>query len=197
MKFNWKVLIGLVVLIGAIFWGVDSVRTRSYSGNDLNFGVGSGPVTVTNATDANIPARLVSTGTRPFSVSSAADSISGSSAREGTGRTAAQLFALDLPPGVTELMIVSRGSAVNFVTDTGSRLDVVVQPLLPDDARTTMIVAAVVVLGALFYISRATDHRWINRFRPAKVVVPAEQPATATPPGNPNMGRDGRMYSDA
>jgi hypothetical protein len=196
MKFNWKVLIGLVVLVGAIFWGVDSVRTRSYSGNDLNFGVGSGPVTITNSTDAPVPAQFTSTGTRPFSVTSASDSIVGSSTREGTGRTAAQLFAFDVPPGVTELMVVSRGTAVNFVADTDTRLDVVVQPLMPSEAQTTMIAAAVVALGALFFVSRATSHSWIKRFRPAKVVVPVEPTTPAAPAGNPNMGRDGRMYSD-
>jgi hypothetical protein len=179
MKFNWKVLIGLVVLVGAIFWGVDSVRTRSYSGNDLNFGVGSGPVTVTNSTDAPVPAQFTSTGTRPFSVTSAS-----------------QLFAFDVPPGVTELLVVSRGTAVNFVADTDTRLDVVVQPLMPSEAQTTLIAAAVVALGALFFVSRATGHSWIKRFRPAKVVVPVEPTTPAVPAGNPNMGRDGRMYSD-
>lgn len=196
MKFNWKILVGIVVLVGAIFWGVDSVRTRSYSGNDLNFSVGSGPVTVTNSTDAPVPAQFASTGTRPFSVTSASDSISGSSTREGTGRTAAQLFAFDVPPGVTELTVVSRGTAVNFVADTSSRLDVVVQPLIQNDAQTTMIVAVVVALGALFFVSRATGHRWVKRFMPAKAVVPVVPPTVATPAGNPNVGRDGRMYSD-
>ena len=55
MKFNWRVLIAFVVLVGAIFWGVDSVRTRSYSGTDLSFGIGSGPVSVTNSSDAAVP----------------------------------------------------------------------------------------------------------------------------------------------
>lgn len=196
MKFNWKILVGLIILVGAIFWGVDSVRTRSYSGTDLNFGVGSGPVTLTNSTDAPVPVQFISTGSRPFSVSSASDTISGSSTREGSGRTATQVLAFDLPPGATELMVVARGSAVNFVADSDARLDAVVQPLLQNDAQTTMIVAGIVILGALFYISKATDHRWIHRFRPEKTVVQSTTPPAVPPAGNPNVGRDGRLYSD-
>ena len=51
MKFNWKILVALVVMVGVIFWGVDSLRTRYYNGTDLSFGVGSGPITVTNPSD--------------------------------------------------------------------------------------------------------------------------------------------------
>ena len=115
MRFNWKVLVALVVLIAVLFWGVDSLRTRWYSGTDLNFGVGSGPVTITNSTDAAVPVQLVSTGTRTFAVSSTTDGISGTSERQGSGRAITQAFAFDLPPGVTELMIGARTTAVSFV----------------------------------------------------------------------------------
>ncbi len=171
MKFNWKVLVALVVLAGAIFWAIDSQRTRSYSGIDLNFDVGNGPVTVTNSTNTAVPVQLTSTGTRMFTVSSISESISGRSVRQGSGRTATQLFEVDLPPGITELIIVARSAAVNFVADTGSRLAATVQPMTGDDARTTTIVAAVIIVGTLFYLSRATDHRWITLIRREKAAV--------------------------
>ena len=184
MRFNWKVLIALVVLVAVLFWGMDSLRTRWYSGTDLNFGVGSGPVTVTNSTDASVPAQLVSTGTRTFTVSSPAEGVSGTSERQGSGRTITQLFAFDLPPGITELMIGVHSSAVSFVTGAGSRLDVSVQPLAASDAKTTLIVASIAILGALLYISRATDHRWLNLFRRKQATTQDTQPHTATPVDN-------------
>ena len=196
MKFNWKVLIALIVLIGAIFWGVDSVRTRSYSGTNLNVGIGSGPMTVTNSTDTSTPVQFVSTGSRPFSVSSTSAGALGSSTRQGTGRTTSQLFEYELPPGITEFSVVARGSNVSFVTDTLSDLDVTVQPLIENDARTTMIVAAIVILGTLFYVSNTTGHRWIRRFRVEKASLEDTQPSTGLATTNPNIGQDGRMYSD-
>ena len=187
MKFNWKVVIALVVLVAALFWGVDSLRTRWYSGTDLNFGVGSGPVTITNSTDASVPAQLVSTGTRTFAVSSAADGISGTSERQGSGRAITQSFAFDLPPGITELLIGARTTAVNFVAGAGPRLDASVQPLAAGDAKTTTIVAGIAILGALFYLSKTTDHRWLKLIRRKRAHVQAqdtEPPATSSSEGN-------------
>ncbi|MBZ0296215.1 MAG: hypothetical protein K8L99_26890 [Anaerolineae bacterium] len=197
MKFNWKVLVALVVLIGALFWGIDSVRTRAYSGSDLNFGVGSGPITITNPADESVPAQLVGTGTRSFSVSSDTEVVSGSSTRAGTGRTSTQLFEFELPAGVTELMIVGRGSSVSFVADADSRLDASVQPLTPDDARTTLIITAVVALAALYYISKTTGHRWISQLRRKEEVPQDTQPTAVPPTSKSNVGRDGRLYSDS
>jgi hypothetical protein len=184
MKINLRVIIAAVVLVGAIFWAADSVRTRSYSGTDLNVGVGSGPVTVTNLSDEALPVQLVGTGTRSFSVTSTAEDVSGSSTRQGTGRSTTQLFEFELPAGITELMIVARGSEVSFVADTNSRLDVTVQPLTGSDAQTTLIFAAIVILGALFYISRATNHSWINLIRRDKATLQDTQPHVASSTGD-------------
>jgi hypothetical protein len=175
MRFNWKVLIALVVLVAVLFWGVDSLRTRWYSGTDLDFGVGSGPVTITNSTDASVPVQLVSTGTRTFTVSSTADGVLGTSERQGSGRTITQLFAFDLPPGITELLVGAHTSAVSFVTGAAPRLDASVQPLAASDAKTTTIVAGVVILGTLFYISKATDHRWLKLIRRKQATVQVQK----------------------
>jgi hypothetical protein len=184
MKFNLKVIIAAVVLVGAVFWGFDSVRTRSYSGTDLNVGVGSGPVTLTNPSDEALPVQLVGTGTRSFSVSSTAEDVSGSSSRQGSGSNTIQLFEFELPAGVTELMIVTRGSDVKFVADAGSRLDVIVQPLTAGDEQTTLIIAVIVILGALFYISRATGHPWLSLIRREKAASQDTQPHVAGSTGD-------------
>jgi hypothetical protein len=196
MKFNLKVLIALVVLVGAAFWGVSSVRTVSYTGSDLNIDIGNGPVTVTNPSDQSLAVQLVGAQTASFTVSSSIEEVSGRSAREGSGRGATQLFEFELPPGVSEIT-VGRGSDVNFVSSSDVSLEALVQPLSAESTQTTIIMAAVVILGALLYISRTTGHGWINRFRNMNTPVPVPQPATVPATADSNKGRDGRMYTDA
>ena len=166
-KISWKVLVALIVLVGATIWGVDSLRTRSYSGTDLNFGIGSGPVTVTNPSELSIPVQLV--GTRPgtFTVSSSIESVSGRSTTQGSGRNATQLFEFALPPGVNEFSVL-RGEAVSFIASTDTRLEAIVQPLNAENARTTLIVGVIAILGSLFYLSSANGHRWISASRRQK-----------------------------
>jgi len=164
MKINWRGLVALAVIVIVVFWAVDSVRSHSYTGTNLNFNIGSGPVTVTNPSDASVPVQLVGTGGRSYTVSSTIDGVSGSSTRQGTGREAAQLFEFALPPGVSEFT-VARGADVNFVADTDTTLEATVQSLGEGAVRTTLAAAAVVVLAVLFYISRMTGHRWIAPLR--------------------------------
>jgi hypothetical protein len=117
-------------------------------------------VTVTNPSEVPVPVQLVSPGIRAFSVTSTIDGVSGSSTTLGVGRDASQVFELALPFGTSQLT-VTRGTNVSLVANAGSNLQVTVDPLLEKDARTTLIVAAVIVLGSLFYISKTTNHRWI------------------------------------
>ena len=61
------------------------------------------------------------------------------------------------------------------------------QPLAASDAKTTTIVAGVVILGALFYLSKTTDHRWLKLIRRQRAHVQAqasEPPATSSSEGN-------------
>jgi len=164
MKYNWRVLIAIAVIVVAAFWSVDSVRSRSYSGVNLNFGVGSGPVTVTNPSSESVSVQLAGSGTRPFSVSSTAEGVSGSSTRAGSGRNTTQVLEFMLPSGVSEFT-VARGSNVNFAATTDTRLQATVEPQGSNESRTTLIAGAVVILGGLFYISRATGHGWLGRLR--------------------------------
>lgn len=160
MKFYLKVFIALVLIVGALFWAISSLRPLSYSGTDLNVEIAAGSVTVTNPSDLPVPVQLVSPGVHVFTVTSSIAGVSGSSITQGIGNDRAQVFDIALPFGVSQFT-VARGTNVSLVANAGTRLEVTVQPLLENDARVTLIVAAVVILGALFYISKTTDHRWI------------------------------------
>jgi hypothetical protein len=172
MKLNWRVVIALVVLVGAIIWGVDSFRTRLYSGTDLNFGVGSGPVTVTNPSDSAFPVQLIGTRRGTFTVRSSIGGVSGRSTSQGSGSTTTQLFEFVLPSGVSEFTVM-RSEDVDFVTNTEIPLEVAVQPLNAEDSRTTLIVAVIAILGSLFYLSRSNGHRWISAARRKEALAQA------------------------
>ncbi len=165
MKFNWRVLVAALILVGAVIWGADSLRTRSYSGNDLSFVAGGGTITVINASDAEVPGQLVSS--RAFAVTSDQEALSGRSATEGTGRDTSQLFEFMLPAG-TSTFTVLRGTDVNFVATSDTSLEASAEPLNSNDARTTLIVMIIAVLGSLFYMSSANGHRWMSVARRTK-----------------------------
>lgn len=195
MKINWKVIIALALAIGTAFWALTSLLTSSYSGSNLNFGVGSGTVTVTNPSDEPVPAQFVGSRSRSFTVSSTIEGVSGSATREGTGSSSIYIFEFELPPGTSEFTI-ARGTEVNFVSETATRLQARVNPLSADSARTTIIVALVVVAGALFYASKSTGHAWLRALRPQKTSVRDTRPIAVADVDEMNRGRDGRMYSD-
>jgi preprotein translocase subunit SecE len=196
MKLNWKlfkVVLAFVVIFGTIAWALSSLLPSSYSGSNLNFGVGSGPVTVTNPSDEPVPVQLVAPRSRSFTVASAAEGLAGSSTRQGTGSSSTYVFEFDLPPGISEFTI-ARGADVKFMADSATRLEARINPLNPDSTRTTIIVAAVVILGALFYASNAVGHQWINFFRREVVSTPEPQPTTASRATGQDYGQ--RPYGD-
>ena len=177
MKTYLKIFVAFVLIIGTLVWAVTSARSRSYSGTALNIDVGAGAVTVTNSSELPVSVQLVSPGTRSFAVASTIDGTSGSSTTLGSGSSATQVFEFTQPFGVTQFT-VTRGTNVSFVTSATTNLEVSVQPLTETDYRMTIIVALVVILGVLFYISKTTDHRWIPILgrkvasdRVAKIVV--------------------------
>lgn len=193
MKFNWKVLIALVAIVGVSYLAVNMILPRSYSGSDLNFETGSGTVTVTNPSTESIPVQLV-TNARSFRVTSSVKGLSGSSTRLGTGNSATYSFEFELPPGKSELTIAN-GRDVTFVANTETNLKATVQPVSASTARTTLIVTAVVVLAMLFYISNTTHHRWIGILRGQKMAIPELKPAVAGSVVG-GQGRPVRSYGD-
>ena len=196
MKFNWKVLIALGLVVVAAFWAVTSVNTYGYNGAKLNFGIGTGNVTVTNPSDTPVHVQLIGTGSRSFTMSNTIPGVTGYSTRQGSGSSTTQLFEFDLPPG-TNVFNIARGANVKFVTDADTRLTATVEPLSQNDARTTVIIAIVVILGSLYFASRTTGHGWLSALRrkPAPVEAPVVQ--TAETKVAANRGRDGRAYSDS
>lgn len=195
MKINWRGLIALALIVVAFYWAVDGVRSRSYSGTNLNFAIGSGPVTVTNPSDGPVAVQLVGTGTRSFSVTSTIEGVSDGSTRVGTGRDTSQLLEFMLPSGVSEFT-VARGTNVNFVGGADTRLEATVQPQGATEARTTLIVAAVVILGALFYISRMNGHRWIGPIRRQAAVKQAARLVAENAAAGHGQGHTIRSYGD-
>lgn len=167
MKLDWKtfkVVFAFVIIAGIVFWAMDSVRTQTYSGTNLAFGVGSGPVTLTNASDEPVSVQLVGPGTRTFSVVSSIEGVEGSSTREGVGGSATQVFVFDLPSGESEFRL-TRGSDISFVGNANTSLEATVQPIDAGQSQTIFIVAAVVILGLLYYISATLEHGWISMIR--------------------------------
>lgn len=195
MKLNWKMLLGIAVIVGVAVWAVTSLAPKSFSGSNLTFNVGSGAVSINNTSDVPVLVQLIGTGTRAFAVSGTIEDVVGSSTREGTGSSATQLFEFAALPGLSEFTVV-RGNNVKFVSTTDTSLNATVQPLSQDETRTTLIVAAIVVLGSLYFISRATGHSWINALRRKEIPVLTPAAVVETPVGDPNRGRDGRMYSN-
>jgi hypothetical protein len=197
MKINWRVLIASVLIVGALYWMVNSVRPHSYTGANLSFDIGTGTVTVTNPSDAPVPAQLVGAGTRTFTISSTIEGLSGTSTKQQVpGQNITQLFEFSSPPGVSEFTIV-RGKDVKFVTESDTRLGATVQPISESESRTTLITGVVFILAALYYISRATGHSWISRLRGKTIEAPVQAAGPSTTSrGAANRGRDGRAYSE-
>lgn len=200
MNINWKTvktILAFVVIVAVIAWTVDSIRTRSYSGINLNFGVQSGSVSVTNPSEAALPVQFVGSGSRVFRVLSTIEGVSGSSISEGTGSARTQLFAFDLPPGTSEFTI-SGGTAVNFTATTDTELEAVVNPVSQETARATVFAAVLVVAGSLYYASRLHEHTWIKRLRgksaPTQDTVKPIEPASGVDDGG--QGRAIRSYGD-
>lgn len=189
MKFNWKILVAVIVLIVAVIWGVNSLLPRSYSGTELDFGIGKGVVKITNPSDTPLPVQLVSDHANTYAVSTNIEGVSGRSIVQRNGNTSTQIFDFTLPPGTSEIT-VARGNDVRFVSNSDTSLKAIVQPLSASDARTTLIAVIIVVLGALFYLSSTNDHRWISASRRRKAVEQAAEQEAERKNFNRMYGRD-------
>jgi preprotein translocase subunit SecE len=197
MKINWKIMkvvLVFVVIAGVVFWAVDSVRSRSYSGSDLSFDTSGGLNIVTNPSDESVAALLTSDGFRTFRVTSNIEGIDTSSTRTGTGSTRINQLAFELPPGTSEFT-VSGGTDVSFVAATATELQATVNPMSSESRRNVFIATAVVVFGALFYASHVFNHRWLNMLRPG-TIAPADTSPAATVSARESQGKAARTYGD-
>lgn len=155
---NVKLLIALLVIAGAAYWAYDATYTRMFDGRKLEFTVGNGStIVLTHNADDPLPVAFTSGST--FSMTADVSNLAGTASREGSGRRASYHFEREIPAGTTELR-VARGSGITVSIDAESPVEAIITPLNPSDARNTVIFAGVVVLAALFYISRLFQHRW-------------------------------------
>jgi hypothetical protein len=175
-----RVIIALVVIIGVVYWAINTTRERSYSGSKFTFRVGSGSVVVNNRGQAPIPVEMRAEGrTASFRVDSAEFGLNESSKTQRSGRTTYHAVNFDLPPGQSKIN-VARGSNVYFVSASDQRIDAVVTPMRIDSARTLFVWAGVIILAALYYISRTLEHGWIGALRRKipKQILRFRRPAT-------------------
>lgn len=165
MKINFRVVIALLIVVGVAYWAFDSVRQQTHSGTDFSFPMGGGAVVVNNTGQEPAQARLTSTGTRGlFTVNSTVLDAPVNATREGSGANTVYAVDLELPPGTSEVSL-NRGSNVTMTINADNPVEVVVNPQSESGMTTTLIAAAVVILGALFYASSTTQHAWLRGLR--------------------------------
>lgn len=193
MKINWKVLVAAVLVMGTIFWAVDSTRPRSYSGANLSFGIGGGEVTVMNPSEAAVPVQIVSSGSRTFRIASSIDGVSGNSTRQGSGRTMTHLYEFELPAGLSTFTITN-GNNTTFATGAETILEAIVNPMGEGTVRATLIAAVIFVLILFYYMSNTTGHRWMSVLRGNIAANQAVKPLVAT--ANLGQGRVAQSYGD-
>lgn len=165
MSVKIRVIVAVLVIIGAVVWSFNTVRQRNYSGAKIAFEVGSGYVVVNNPGKQAIPIQLRADGrATSFTVQSTELAFKENSKRQGTGRNAYQLVSLELPPGEAKIDI-TRGSDVKFISLSSQKIQAVVTPLEAGSVQSVLIFTSLVILGALYYISSTLEHRWISALR--------------------------------
>lgn len=189
-----KAGLALLLALGFIVWSFTSLQSRAYTGEQLDFTVSAGTISVTNQSEQVISAQLTSMGTRAFRVTSSNQSLAGSSVRLEVGSVRSQLFELALPSGESAFS-VSAGSAVNFIAaSANNQLLVTVAPMSEGSSRVLLIVTSLVVVASLFYASQVTEHQWLMRLRGAKPMPVVAETPIDKPDGG--QGRVMRSYGD-
>ena len=166
MNINWKivkVIIAVVVMLGASVLVINTIRPRYYEGANLEFPIAEGVVQVTNSSE-ELTVQLISSSSRTFRVSSPSEDISGASTRQDAGNNAAQIFEFVLPSGMSEFT-VSGNTNVIFEATTDTNLDATVYPFGNEAIRVRIIGLLVLAFAILFYISHLYDHLWISATR--------------------------------
>lgn len=161
-KINIRVIAALLMIVAVIYFALDAIRTQSYSGSDVSFTT-SGIATVTNSTDDPVTLRATSRSSfTMFSQQLAPTTMRG--VREGTGRNAVYVATTELPTGESQVR-VTRGSGVTFELNGSGSIQANVAARDAEGNRNILIVAGVVCLGLLAYISFTTNHAWLGMAR--------------------------------
>jgi hypothetical protein len=160
-----RILIPLAVIVGAVYWGYTSTRDTTYSGSELSFEMGGGDTVINNPSENPVAAQLTTRGSgRNFIVASDALDTTISSSREGTGANTVNSAEIELPPGSTDLRL-TRGSNVSVTITGETNVEATVSPVSSSGARTILVIVIILIVGSLYFISSAFDHRWLDRFR--------------------------------
>lgn len=161
MRINWRVILAALIAAGVAFWAYDSVRVRAYSGTELTFDIGGGPVIIDHNGEEAATIRMTSPSTRgAFTVQSSTLDAPLASTREGTGRNVVHAAEFELPTGTTELLL-TRGSSASAVITGGGPLEVSVSPMSESGARSTVTVAGIVIAAALIFTIWQLRSAWM------------------------------------
>jgi hypothetical protein len=165
MKTKIQVVIAVLIMIGAAYWGFTSIRSHTYRGSNIMFPVGGGHAIVSNPGDMPVPIEMRS-GERvaSFRIASADLGLSESSKRQGSGRDAFHSVTFELPPGQARIDVVS-GSGVMMISRADTRIEATVVPIADSTVRWILMLSGGVIVWALYYISRVTEHRWVAALR--------------------------------
>ena len=165
MKTKIQMIIAVLVMIGAIYWGYTTARPYHYSGSNIMFPVGGGHAIVNNTSDQPLEIEMRS-GERvaSFRVASPELGLSQNSKRQGSGREAFHNVIFDIPPGETRVEVAS-GRDVRMIARGDTRIEARVVPVAASSIRWTLILAGAAFLWALYYMSSAVNHRWIGALR--------------------------------
>ncbi len=162
MKINIRALIAVVLVVVVAYVAFDMVSTKTVSGSEVSVSISNGSVTINNATENPVMARITSRTT--FRLAGSESDLTLESTRVGSGRNATQVFEGELPGGDLELQVV-RGSDMTFELTSEDPITVTAVPRAQSEATTVVVIAAVMIIALLYYASNATGHAWLRSLR--------------------------------
>lgn len=165
MKTKIQVVLAVIVIVAAGYWVFATTRSYQYSGTNIMFPVGAGHAVVTNTGSEPMEIEMRS-GERvaSFRVASSDIGLNQSSKRQGTGRDAFHNVIFDVPPGQTRVDVVS-GRDVRMIARGETPIQATVVPTADSTIRWVWILAGGATVWALYFMSSATNHRWIKGLR--------------------------------
>jgi hypothetical protein len=196
MNLSWKsakILFASLLIVVVILGAINLLLPKTFSGENLNFNIGHGSVMMTNPSSEPVAVQILGTGTGRVRMTSPTQGLGDTSELQGSGRTSSQLIEFMLPAGQTEFTTVG-GNNVSFSATTPTVLTATVQMLSQIEIQGVLFIGGLIILGALFYISRSTNHRWLSMIRGQAVPVPVV--ATAVTTNESAQGSSPRGYGD-
>jgi hypothetical protein len=196
MNLSWKsakILFASLLIVVVILGAINLLLPKTFSGENLSFNIGHGSVIITNPSSEPVAVQILGTGTGRVRMTSPTQGLGDTSELQGSGRTSSQLIEFMLPAGQTEFTTVG-GNNVSFSATTPTVLTATVQMLSQIEIQGVLFIGGLIILGALFYISRSTNHRWLSMIRGQAAPVPVV--ATTVTSNESAQGSSPRGYGD-